>query len=510
MSRAIKARKSAPGAQDVYTVNDTDRLKDICGPTDANLMALEQALSAYGVRADNAGGGIALSGEEAGVALAREALDRFAARIQAGRSCDPEDMKRCVADAIRKASPGVALRGLKIPVAGETEGQKRYLAALTKPENGLVFGAGPAGTGKTFLAVAVGLSELLSRARERLIIARPAVEAGERIGFLPGGFEEKVDPYLMPIWDALRELAGADTLEALKRNKAIEVAPLAFMRGRTLKNAFVIVDEAQNATVQQMKMVLTRLGRGSRMAVTGDPSQIDLPDRTPSGLAHAIGILKGVKAVEVCRFSGEDVVRHDLVGRIIERYDADAARRSPDPRAAAASAPVTTPEPEADSFRYDLRIDTPEWEAALPDLEGVISETLGAIAKQIGAAGEVSLAFMDDAAIQALNRDFRGKDKPTDVLSFPSGPATQALPGLTIQTDFLGDVALSLQTARTDAETQKKPFRGHIQHLLTHGVLHLLGYDHQDDDEAEEMEALEARILADLDVSDPYSAQEQT
>jgi phosphate starvation-inducible PhoH-like protein len=211
----------------------------------------------------------------------------------------------------------------------QTPGQRAYLDKLRRDDLGLVFGVGPAGTGKTFLAVAVGAAELKSGRRERLIVARPAVEAGEKLGFLPGTQEEKVDPYMLPIWDALNECLGAQEVDRRKERREIEVAPLAFMRGRTLKNAFVVVDEAQNATVPQMKMVLTRLGRGSRMVVTGDPSQTDLPSGVRSGLAHAIGILKSVKGVALEELTKADVVRHELVGRIVDAYDRDAARSAP-------------------------------------------------------------------------------------------------------------------------------------------------------------------------------------
>ncbi len=234
-------------------------------------------------------------------------------------------VSRC-ADGPAGAS-GEVIAGLRKPVTAQTPGQRSYLATLRRDELGLVFGVGPAGTGKTFLAVAVGAAELKAGKRERLIVARPAVEAGEKLGFLPGDMEEKVDPYMLPIWDALNECLGAQEVERRKERREIEVAPLAFMRGRTLKNAFVIIDEAQNATVPQMKMVLTRLGRGSRMIVTGDPSQTDLPERTASGLAHAIGILKDVKGVALEQLTAKDVVRHELVGRIVEAYDRDALGR---------------------------------------------------------------------------------------------------------------------------------------------------------------------------------------
>jgi phosphate starvation-inducible PhoH-like protein len=216
--------------------------------------------------------------------------------------------------------------GLRKPVMAQTPGQRAHLVKLLNDDLGLVFGVGPAGTGKTYLAVAVGAAELKAGRRERLIVARPAVEAGEKLGFLPGTQEEKVDPYMLPIWDALNECLGAQEVDRRKERREIEVAPLAFMRGRTLKNAFVVVDEAQNATVPQMKMVLTRLGRGSRMIVTGDPSQTDLPGGVRSGLAHALSILRGVKGVAVEELTKADVVRHELVGRIIEAYDQDAAK----------------------------------------------------------------------------------------------------------------------------------------------------------------------------------------
>jgi phosphate starvation-inducible PhoH-like protein len=210
-------------------------------------------------------------------------------------------------------------------VAAKTAAQARYLEQLSDHE--LVFALGPAGTGKTFLAVAHGAGLLLAGEVDRLVITRPAVEAGERLGFLPGDLLEKVDPYMAPIFEALTEILGAEQLRRRRDRGEIEVAPIAFMRGRTLAHAFIIVDEAQNASRLQMKMVLTRMGEGARMAVTGDPSQVDLLNPGDSGLAHAVSILDGVKGVAVMRFAPEDVVRHPLVERIVKAYDADAARR---------------------------------------------------------------------------------------------------------------------------------------------------------------------------------------
>ena len=216
---------------------------------------------------------------------------------------------------------GTELRTRKKPIEPRTEAQKAYVANLFANEMG--FGIGPAGTGKTYLAVAVGVTMFLAGAVEKMILSRPAVEAGERLGFLPGDMKEKVDPYMQPLYDALNDFLPAKQVQKLLEEKRIEIAPLAFMRGRTLSNAFVVLDEAQNATTMQMKMFLTRLGEGSRMVITGDRTQVDLPRGTPSGLADAERILAGVKGVSFNYFTSKDVVRHPLVGRIIEAYEAD-------------------------------------------------------------------------------------------------------------------------------------------------------------------------------------------
>jgi phosphate starvation-inducible PhoH-like protein len=218
-------------------------------------------------------------------------------------------------------NPGMELRTRKKPIEPRTEAQKAYVANLFANELG--FGIGPAGTGKTYLAVAVGVTMFISGAVEKIILSRPAVEAGERLGFLPGDMKEKVDPYMQPLYDALNDFLPAKQVEKLIQEKRIEIAPLAFMRGRTLSNAFVVLDEAQNATTMQMKMFLTRLGEGSRMVITGDRTQVDLPRGTASGLAEAERILKGVKGVTFNYFTSKDVVRHPLVARIIEAYEAD-------------------------------------------------------------------------------------------------------------------------------------------------------------------------------------------
>jgi phosphate starvation-inducible PhoH-like protein len=212
-----------------------------------------------------------------------------------------------------------AIRTRRKLVMPRTPAQGKYVDAIRKNE--LVFGLGPAGTGKTYLAVACAAEALMNGEVDRIVLSRPAVEAGERLGFLPGDMKEKVDPYLRPLYDALYDMMPASLVAKGLAENQIEIAPLAFMRGRTLASAFVILDEAQNTTPQQMKMFLTRLGEGSRMVVTGDPSQVDLPGAQTSGLAEAVNILRGVESVAAVTFSNADIVRHALVGRIVAAYD---------------------------------------------------------------------------------------------------------------------------------------------------------------------------------------------
>jgi phosphate starvation-inducible PhoH-like protein len=257
------------------------------------------------------------------------------ARLESGRGVAAGDidgamrMGRPMSDIVRNPgeqiemfTPGrYELRTRKKPVDPRTEAQKTYVQNLFDHE--LAFGIGPAGTGKTYLAVAVGVTMLIGGAVDKIILSRPAVEAGERLGFLPGDMKEKIDPYMQPLYDALNDFLPQKQLAKLMEEKRIEIAPLAFMRGRTLANAFVVLDEAQNATTMQMKMFLTRLGEGSRMVITGDRTQIDLPRGTASGLADAERILKNVKGASFNYFTSKDVVRHPLVARIIEAYEAD-------------------------------------------------------------------------------------------------------------------------------------------------------------------------------------------
>lgn len=243
-------------------------------------------------------------------------ISRVAYCIELAREGRAEEL-----GSIESGTVAITARGKQIKC--KTVGQKTYVDAIKK--NTVVFGVGPAGTGKTYLAVCMAVSAFKSKQVEKIILTRPAVEAGEKLGFLPGDLQTKVDPYLRPLYDALQELLGLETYGKLMERGAIEVAPLAYMRGRTLSNAFIILDEAQNTTKEQMKMFLTRLGEGSKAVVTGDVTQIDL-DGKSSGLVHATGILEGVEGVGICRLTAKDVVRHPLVMRIIRAYEKDAEK----------------------------------------------------------------------------------------------------------------------------------------------------------------------------------------
>ena len=313
---------------------DNRLLIDLCGEFDRNLSQIEHQMGVHVLRRGNR---LAVIGDRGARDAAAAVLRSLYARLEGGRTVGAGDidgamrMGKPMPDSLR--APGtqiemfngpVELRTRKKAIEARTEAQKTYVANLFANEMG--FGIGPAGTGKTYLAVAVGVTMFISGAVEKIILSRPAVEAGERLGFLPGDMKEKIDPYMQPLYDALNDFLPQKQVQKLIEEKRIEIAPLAFMRGRTLSNAFIVLDEAQNSTTMQMKMFLTRLGEGSRMVITGDRTQVDLPRGTASGLADAERILKGVKGVSFNYFTSKDVVRHPLVGRIIEAYEAHEAQ----------------------------------------------------------------------------------------------------------------------------------------------------------------------------------------
>jgi phosphate starvation-inducible PhoH-like protein len=319
----------------VLEFSDNRLLIDLCGPYDQYLAAIEKALDVQIVRRGNF---LTLLGEAQPTEAAAQVLQSLYARLEGGRGVEPADVDMILRMGNSATDTGVrAGDQIEMPIAHSfeiqtrkkrveprTKAQKDYVKSLFNNE--LAFGIGPAGTGKTYLAVAVGVSMFLSGKVDKIILSRPAVEAGERLGFLPGTQDEKIDPYMQPLYDALNDFLPGKQLAKLREEKTIEIAPLAFMRGRTLSNAFVVLDEAQNATTMQMKMFLTRLGEGSRMVITGDRTQIDLPRGQASGLADAERMLKHIPKIGFNYFTSKDVVRHPLVAAIIEAYEAEAER----------------------------------------------------------------------------------------------------------------------------------------------------------------------------------------
>lgn len=300
---------------------DNDTLRLAVGPGNTHLKGIERRL---GVKISLCGNVISLEGAEPEIFWAQNVIKALYAHAQANTVIEKDELEGFIQLSIQpfQSEPQEIL---SIPtrrrvIFPRSSVQAAYIKGMS--ERDLVFGIGPAGTGKTYLAVAVGISLLLQGKVDRLILSRPAVEAGERLGFLPGNLKEKVDPYLRPLYDALNDMLPPDQVEKRFVSGEIEVAPLAFMRGRTLSNAFVILDEAQNTTALQMKMFLTRLGANSKMVITGDLTQIDLPPHVQSGLYHALEVLNSVSQISFVKFSEKDVVRHALVSKIIEAYDA--------------------------------------------------------------------------------------------------------------------------------------------------------------------------------------------
>lgn len=306
------------------TLDSMDAYMALFGLNDQNVALVEQEC---GVAVSLRGSELFLTGEAEDAALAESVILKLLEMIRRGDLVDRTRIRYAIAlaregdvdriDEILRSVVAITHRGKQIRC--KTLGQQEYVQAIR--DHDLTFAVGPAGTGKTYLAMALAVVALKNKEIERIVLTRPAVEAGEKLGFLPGDLTQKVDPYLRPLYDALFDLMGFEKSQRLMERQSIEVAPLAYMRGRTLNNAFVILDEAQNTTPEQMKMFLTRIGFGSKAVITGDVTQIDLPKGVPSGLKHAIRILDGVRGIEITRFTSKDVVRHPLVARIVDAYE---------------------------------------------------------------------------------------------------------------------------------------------------------------------------------------------
>ncbi len=311
----------------IEKIISAERIEDLIavfGSFDENTKRIEEA---FDVTIVNRGAELKISGDEEAVAMAERTLDGLLTLAAKGETIDEQRVRYLVTlvregndDQLQQiAKDVVCITAKGKPIKAKTVGQQKYMKAITG--NTITIGVGPAGTGKTYLAVAAAVAAFRERTVNRIILTRPAVEAGERLGFLPGDMQNKVDPYLRPLYDALYDMLGAETFQKYQERGSIEVAPLAYMRGRTLDDSFIILDEAQNTTKEQMKMFLTRLGFGSKIVITGDVTQIDLPSDKTSGLKDAIRVLENVKDIAICKLTAADVVRHALVQEIINAYE---------------------------------------------------------------------------------------------------------------------------------------------------------------------------------------------
>ena len=334
--------------RDKLAFDDPEALQALCGTNNTRLKLIERTA---GAQLHLRGNEITIEADDAATAVVRSALEQLYGFARKGKHLGSDDVVRAVkvlaADATAELAPifgdTVLVPRAGRPIAAKGPAQKQYIDLVRG--NDIVFGVGPAGTGKTYRAMALAVRALLDKAVRKIVLTRPAVEAGERLGFLPGTLEEKVNPYLRPLYDALHDMLEPDKVQRLIADDVIEVAPLAFMRGRTLNDAFVILDEAQNTTVEQMKMFLTRIGFGAKAVVTGDPSQSDLQRGQRSGLRDALDLLDGIRGIGVARFTDVDVVRHPLVAEIIRAYDARDRARFQARELPAPAAPVDAVEP---------------------------------------------------------------------------------------------------------------------------------------------------------------------
>ena len=317
MNQALPAKTLSLGSTEFPAENA--RLSMLCGERHCNIKTIEQELL---IKCYQQGSDFVLQGNSENIDIAERVLMKLYALTDKRSVLEESKVYQVINNMSDSSETDAEFQKVDAPlkkVVAKSKAQSEYLNAISK--NDIVFGIGPAGTGKTYLAVAKAVDALVSDEVKRIILIRPVVDAGEHLGFLPGDIGQKIDPYLRPLYDALYEMLGPERVSALIEKKAIELAPLAYMRGRTLSDAFVIMDEAQNTTVAQMKMLLTRIGFGSQVVLTGDLSQVDLPKGTYSGLKHALTVLSKVRGIRVTKFSGEDIVRHPLVQRIVEAYE---------------------------------------------------------------------------------------------------------------------------------------------------------------------------------------------
>ena len=317
LNQALPAKTISLGSKE--SPIDNARLLDLCGQRHSNIQIIEQELM---IKCYQQGSDFVLQGQPKNLEIAERVLYKLYSLTEQRSGLKESKIHQVINNMSEPSEQDAVFERVQSPlkqVVAKSKTQSNYMNAINKQD--VVFGIGPAGTGKTYIAVAKAVEALLNDEVSKIVLIRPVVEAGEHLGFLPGDIGQKIDPYLRPLYDALYEFLGPERVTALMEKKVIELAPLAYMRGRTLSDAFVIMDEAQNTTIAQMKMLLTRTGFGSRVVLTGDLSQVDLPKGTYSGLKHALTILKDVRGIAVTKFTGKDIVRHPLVQRIVDAYE---------------------------------------------------------------------------------------------------------------------------------------------------------------------------------------------
>lgn len=475
---------------------DARSFATLCGQFDEHLHQIEKRLD---IEIRNRGNQFELAGEPRRTKVAERLLQRLYREAQNGTDLTPDTVHLYLQESgledleELQSAPQVTLKSRKAHIRPRGANQQRYVKAIL--DHDINFGIGPAGTGKTYLAVACAVDALEREQIRRILLVRPAVEAGEKLGFLPGDLSQKIDPYLRPLYDALYEMLGFEHVAKLIERNVIEVAPLAYMRGRTLNNSFIILDESQNTTVEQMKMFLTRIGFGSTAVITGDVTQVDLPRGTRSGLKHVIEVLQDVPGISFTHFKPKDVVRHPLVQRIVEAYERHESRQQGQVR------PV---EERARAVTMPLELDL-QVASAAPDLPSEAQfRAWCELALRQRPESELTIRLVDEAEGLELNSTYRHKDYATNVLSFPAD-----VPDELLDIPLLGDLVICAPVVAREALEQRKPLQAHWAHLVIHGCLHLLGYDHIDDAEAEEMETLERELLAELGHPDPYACDDE-
>ena len=478
--------------------DDNDSLSLLCGEFDKNLKLLE---SEANVKILPRGNLIAVNGEFADVKKVLVVLEKLYKSAKTKTIIDYGELRGTLNmvenyknsnNKIYNTDDNLAFKAGRRLLKPRSKKQAQYFKSLKTKE--LIFCCGPAGTGKTYLAVAFAVSMLKAGQVERIILSRPAVEAGERLGFLPGDLKEKIDPYLRPIYDALNDMLPMG--EVLKKidSGQIEIAPIAFMRGRTLSNSFIILDESQNTTSVQMKMFLTRLGENSKMVINGDLSQVDLPAGTKSGLRDAIMILKSVNDIGFIEFKDEDIVRNSLVSKIVSKYENFEKIEGIGKNIFLIKL-----------MKIEIRFtDIKESHRIKKLTVNVLKSSIDELNYSKCLVLEISILIVSVRKIKSMNLKYRNINKPTNVLAFPQIDRDDERLFKYSKTALVGDIVLSPTIIRNESKSFDLRFDDHFSHILIHGLLHLFGYDHRTQAEAKKMQEKEISILEKIKIRNPY------